>query len=406
MKPKIFDIKFDNTQGVFNVGTTVTGTVLLGLDQPIKIKGIKIVFIGLAKTKWVVRQGQHKKTCYTGAENYFYKVLNLFEPESDEDRNHPAGNHAYPFSLELTDTLPSSFEGTSGHVRYLCKATIERPWVFDVHVKRAFTVIHHLDLNYFPSAQIPILDQASGDVYNFCCGQAGSVDIHLDVNKSGFVPGEPIKYTIAINNRSSQTVDQVALILNQMTTYTGISDAIFSNQRPKMHTKKQPFYLLYSRDCNFKPNTSKQIEKTIIVPSLPATGLDGCDIIDIKYSLELKVLCNHTSIKITKDLVIGTIPSQVPAVRPTEVTLSAPPYTNTLPTYEEVFSPPPSYAECVHGRTTIMDSTDDNNTSGDVNWAPAYPYYDWVAFSPQAFGDQPPDYVNTEQSRGADNDND
>jgi hypothetical protein len=53
-----------------------------------------------------------------------------------------------------------------------------------------------------------------------------------------------------------------------------------------------------------------------------------------------------------------------------------------------------------------MDSTDDNNTSGDVNWAPAYPYYDWVAFSPQAFGDQPPDYVNTEQSREVDNDND
>jgi hypothetical protein len=74
--------------------------------------------------------------------------------ESDEDRNHPAGNHAYPFSLELTDTLPSSFEGTSGHVRYLCKATIERPWVFDIHVKRAFTVIHHLDLNCFPSAQV------------------------------------------------------------------------------------------------------------------------------------------------------------------------------------------------------------------------------------------------------------
>jgi hypothetical protein len=49
MKPKIFDIKFDNTQGVFNVGTTVSGTVLLGLDQPIKIKGNLYIFICILK---------------------------------------------------------------------------------------------------------------------------------------------------------------------------------------------------------------------------------------------------------------------------------------------------------------------------------------------------------------------
>lgn len=40
-------------------------------------------------------------------------------------------------------------------------------------------------------------------------------------------------------------------------------------------------------------------------------------------------------------------------------------------------APPPSYSECVYGRRTIRDDDDDAHTSGDVSWAPAYPYYDW-----------------------------
>ena len=37
-------------------------------------------------------------------------------------------------------------------MRYFCKATIDRPWKFDSHDLRAFTVIHHFDLNRFPNA--------------------------------------------------------------------------------------------------------------------------------------------------------------------------------------------------------------------------------------------------------------
>lgn len=67
---------------------------------------------------------------------------------------HPAGFHKYPFFLALQPTLPSSFEGRRGYVRYFCRATIDRPWKFDEHTKRAFTVIHHLDLNFISNAAV------------------------------------------------------------------------------------------------------------------------------------------------------------------------------------------------------------------------------------------------------------
>ena len=69
---------------------------------------------------------------------------------------HPAGSHVYPFAFQLQDTVPSSFEGSRGYVRYFCKATIDRPWKFDSSNLRAFTVIHHFDLNRFPNVVVII----------------------------------------------------------------------------------------------------------------------------------------------------------------------------------------------------------------------------------------------------------
>ena len=60
---------------------------------------------------------------------------------------HPQGTHMHEFSFQLPQTLPSSFEGAHGYVRYWAKATMDRPWKFDHDTKTAFTVISHLDLN-------------------------------------------------------------------------------------------------------------------------------------------------------------------------------------------------------------------------------------------------------------------
>ena len=63
---------------------------------------------------------------------------------------HPAGTHTYDFQIELPASLPSTFEGGYGYVRYFCKATIDKPWKFDHDVKVPFTVLSILDLNLQP----------------------------------------------------------------------------------------------------------------------------------------------------------------------------------------------------------------------------------------------------------------
>ena len=76
--------------------------------------------------------------------------VNLSLAVEGDGELHPAGTHQYTFVVPLPVTLPSSFEGEHGMVRYCCKATIDKPWKFDHETKTAFTVLSHLDLNREP----------------------------------------------------------------------------------------------------------------------------------------------------------------------------------------------------------------------------------------------------------------
>jgi hypothetical protein len=53
----------------------------------------------------------------------------------------------FPFKFTLPQSIPSSFEGSYGNIRYRMRAIIERPWTYDHEVVTLFTVIHIIDLN-------------------------------------------------------------------------------------------------------------------------------------------------------------------------------------------------------------------------------------------------------------------
>lgn len=41
------------------------------------------------------------------------------------------------------------------------------------------------------------------------------------------------------------------------------------------------------------------------------------------------------------------------------------------------FAAPPSYNECVFGKSNIKEEDDSEYTQGQMDFAPAYTYYDW-----------------------------
>ena len=52
-----------------------------------------------------------------------------------------------------------------------------------------------------------------------CCFGDYSVQVSLDIKKSGLIPGEPLEYDIKINNKSYNRLNKLKLELSQIITY-------------------------------------------------------------------------------------------------------------------------------------------------------------------------------------------
>lgn len=124
--------------------------------------GIVIRFLGEANTSWSetrkVKDDQGKEHDETewlnGHEEYFEIHFYLLGSKNGPEITLPAGVHTYSVTCALPPTLPSSFEGKWGHIRYTIKVTLDRPWKFDQDTKMAFTVISPIDLNLNPQLKV------------------------------------------------------------------------------------------------------------------------------------------------------------------------------------------------------------------------------------------------------------
>lgn len=131
-----------------------------------------IRFLGEGNTNWSETKKvtdehgkEHEETeNLTGHEEYFEIHYYLLGSKNGAEINLPAGTHTYPFTCALPPTLPSSFEGEWGHVRYTIKVTLDRPWKFDQDFKIAFTVVSPIDLNLNPRVKVWHISYVDNDL--------------------------------------------------------------------------------------------------------------------------------------------------------------------------------------------------------------------------------------------------
>lgn len=65
-----------------------------------------------------------------------------------------ADQYVYSFECQLPLSLPTSFEGKYGHIRYDAKVVLIIPWGIDDSFRNSFTVIRSLDLNQLPQLRV------------------------------------------------------------------------------------------------------------------------------------------------------------------------------------------------------------------------------------------------------------
>ena len=113
------------------------------------------------------RGNGRRSITYKGREDYLNQVTYLLGTESGPTLDLAAGITTYSFACMLPESLPSSFEGKYGHIRYSCKAVLDRPLKTDKEFRLPFSVIKSEDLNAVPSLAIAAVSSQS----HFICLQ-------------------------------------------------------------------------------------------------------------------------------------------------------------------------------------------------------------------------------------------
>ncbi|KAH9523032.1 Arrestin domain-containing protein 3 [Bulinus truncatus] len=388
----IFEICFKNITGVYYSGQVVEGFITVELNQPMKMRGIRMNFKGEANVSWTETRetgdGDNRTTVhdsYTATEKYFNEeslIFGIWPKQGSTTQELCPGRHTFPFAFQLPLNLPSSFEDSVGHVRYIISCRIDRPWKFDHKTKRPFTVISDLDLNQTPGAMQSLQATKEKNLCCLCC-KSGPIQATLHIDRAGYVPGEAIKIFADISNGSSRHMDKSYVNLLMYKSFHATTSTRVEAQEVAKVTR--PSIPPHSEDI--------WSGEALIIPPLPPSYLNGCKIIDIKYVLKLNVDPSGPSrdLEIPLDIIIGTIPLRSvvncnPPMAPPPVSYNQLYQWNITPgakLSDVVYpispdnAPPPSYLECVTGRYDIRDREDDKYVKGQLDYAPVYPYYNW-----------------------------
>lgn len=322
----------------------------------------------------------------------------------------------------MPPTLPTSYEGEWGHVRFTIKVTLDRPWKFDQDTKMAFTVISPVDLNLNPQVKEPFKLELEKSFCCLCC-TSGPLAVIVGVPVTGFVSGQIIPVTAECDNASNVRVNSIKLILRKT-----ISSHVHT---PRRATKVDKAIIAEISVGPVEAHGSHTWNQQIEIPPLPPSNLVNCSIIDVDYELkvEVDVAGPHRNLTGKIPVVLGTIPlatfqppapftdlptNQDPSMLPTQpVSPASPPNgtggalgwnmadssaNNLYPNIRKFlfkekkklcvelfncfnFLAPPTFAESQY-KAPVQDKGDDHTRiSGNVNYSPRYPTY---AFNPSA----------------------
>ncbi|XP_059158636.1 arrestin domain-containing protein 3-like [Physella acuta] len=298
-KATVFEISYDQPDGVYNSGSKVSGYVRLAFDVPTRVRAISIRFKGKAKAKWTQPVGElNRNTNVVVREPYFdqtFMLMGVAPPLVQIDQELPRGLHNFRFNYQLPLGLPSSFKVYDGKVEYLAVCYLMWPGSLNKKLKVPFTIIGFLDLNRIMSMG---QEGAEEQTVCCCCCKTGPIKARFHIEKNTFVPGEAIKLFAEINNGSGR-ITETCVSLNMLYTFK-LNEMEHRSVR-EIAKVTRPGIAPYETDV--------WSGEELVIPPTPPSFLPGCNLIDIEYFLELNIssanLGSYPPIRLK--IIIGTV---------------------------------------------------------------------------------------------------
>ncbi|CAD6995997.1 unnamed protein product [Ceratitis capitata] len=415
-------ILFDqNDFGTYFTGQTVSGKVVITLEKSKKIKGIKLQICGFGVCQWREKYGQKiaiqkidpkDRHVYSGREDYISSTTYLVGSEDRKNFSMDAGTYTYIFSCSIPENCPSSFEGSYGHIRYLVRVSFIQNGAADRTHNIGFTVLRLLDLNREGNL---LRSPATNDAMeNVCFMPSKPVHMRVDLQQTGYVPGQYVLISADVDNKSSADCKKIIITLNLRATYTSFT--------PALHTVSEKICLVKKICGPVQRNTRKAFAETIRIPATAPTCEHISKVLRVSYELCVTAVMSTlmSNPKTVIPITIGNVPLTTDNIiedewleEREEALMGAAASRNVLlensleheigavggvdevdelsEGEEEIELPPPTYEQAVFMSTNIADN-DANTVSVDAPFTPRYPVFN-IDETPQAytnFGLSPP----------------
>ncbi|KAG0256016.1 hypothetical protein DFQ27_005960 [Actinomortierella ambigua] len=112
--------------------TTLEGVLYVNVHKPTKVKTLQLEFSGRSSVTWIDDNAYSPATRHTTAPHIEHTWDFITHQHKQPSELLQTGQHAYPFALELPDTLPETLTTTHGKVSYRLTATLTKPG-FSLH---------------------------------------------------------------------------------------------------------------------------------------------------------------------------------------------------------------------------------------------------------------------------------
>lgn len=301
-----FEVILDNPSEAYMPGTLVNGCVTIIVKNFFKVSSVKLEIVGEGEVKWTDCEFHHDSAGKANAVSVVYRSseqycsFNRYFISSDYFGTFLRGYYIFRFSYKLPFTIPSSYEGQYGHVRYTCKAIINRYRSNSITFRKIFTVNGLVDLNAWPE----LFQPANGQDVKYlccCCCKSGPLTYTVTIDKRAYVPGEIIRSKIEVVNKTDTEVYLIKAKLLITTSFYAKGSLKYSGGT---------ICKMCSTSRVTSNNTDVYSDITIKVPPLPPSELIGCGIIKISYCIKLDICIGGLSenVHVLIPVNIGTIP--------------------------------------------------------------------------------------------------
>nr|XP_049702086.1 arrestin domain-containing protein 17-like isoform X2 [Helicoverpa armigera] len=301
-------IILDSDNGAYFAGQTVFGRLVFSQGKVKTIHGIFVDIKGFCKVHWTTshtRRVNDRTETYTVShdshEEYFRRKTFLFGGESGDHHLQP-GNHEFRFDCPIPVNVPSSFEGSHGHIRYRIKVKMLTTGIFSSNKEKMVPIRVHapLDLNLNPYCKEPIEYELSS-TYCCWCVSAGSSQVMVRLPVGGYCPGQVIPMEVACKNDSNVEIDEIKFAIKKDVTYMAECEPGTRNDHDTVaEIKKGPI----------PGHTTRNWTVDFEVPAMDIYNVNASRFIDINYHFKVSTEVGgcHEGTEETHPIIFGTIP--------------------------------------------------------------------------------------------------